>query len=218
MNRVRIAVVVGVALLGILCWFLFRPRPLTPQQLLGASVFHRPQELSPRSGEFSLQINGVDALTDTVVVTCGDPISCTANLPPATPLGSLPPSRALILVPRALNGKDSNYEFIDVYSDRIIVCNYPGPWTAQPDRRRPVIEPFTLPIHPGEYRVRYYLQDSYFAPDMEPVVRTEWLGSGRLIVEPSKSGSDKGCDYVPLSKTKDLIPVQYPPLSPGVSP
>jgi hypothetical protein len=210
MNRVRLAVVTAAVLLGALGWYLFRPRPLTPQQLIGASVFHRPQELSPRGGEFSLRINGVDALTDTVVVTCGEPISCTVTLPPHF-IRDVTPVRTLILVPRAPHGDDSDFEFIDVYSDRLVTCKYRGPRSPEGDHRHPVIEPFQWSIHPGEYRVRYYLQDSYYSPDRDPVIQTEWLGSGRLIVEPSKTGADKGCDYVPLSKKKDLIPVQYPP-------
>lgn len=210
MNRVRWAAAAGAALLGVLAWYLFRPRPLTPQQLIGMSVFHRPQELSPRRGEFSLRINGVDALRDTVVVTCGEPISCEATLPPHVVM-DVPPDRTLIVVPRAPHGDDSDFEFIDVYSDRPVTCKYRGPHSADGDHRRPVIEPFKLPIRPGEYRVRYYLQDSYFLRDADPVIRTEWLGSGRLIVEPPKSGADQGCDYVPLSNKKNLIPVQYPP-------
>lgn len=210
MNRVRLAVASAAVLLGVLGWYLFRPRPLTPQQLIGMSVFHRPQELSPRSSEFSLRINGVDALTETVVVTCGEPISCTATLPPHV-VRDIKPARALILVPRAPHGDDSDFDFIDVYSDRIVACNYRGPLSADGDFRHPEIRPFKWSIHPGEYRVRYYLQDSYNFRDTDPEIRTEWLGSGRLIVEPSKSGVDKGCDYVPLSNKKDLIPVQYPP-------
>ncbi len=190
----------------VVCWWAFRGKPSTPNEVYTKAAFTRPTRLAPSSGEFAVFIDGMDALAEVPTVASNQEIPIVVILPQDSAPGLL---ESIWVVPRLPSQDPEGFEWMDALCD--LILGLPSPVPTPLGEGRECNTRGTFRLRPGEYVLRYYRQISNFDAEKGPP-RNEFLGQGRLRVIPSESTEPS---FVPLEDKKNIMRL-FKPESEGI--
>ena len=193
----------GTTLILALFWWAFRGKPLTPLEERTKIAFTRPTRLAPSSEEYSIFINGDDALKQIPSVPSNQKVSIAVFAPEdSTP--DIFKKNLLLIIPRLSSQGPEGFEWMCTRCDLIVgLRNAPRPALGEGQAFKAHA---TFNLKPGEYVLRFYHQFGPFDAENGPD-QTEFVGQGQLKVTASKSTEPS---FVPLEDKRSMIPLMRP--------
>lgn len=176
-------------------YFKTRPQVSSRATNLHTAMSARPASKSSYAPDVDILYKNQSVFDSEFTCHCDEPVSFTVK--------SLPPQRwgddefelrALIVVPRMLDGPEDDFIYLDPQVDRFFGLN---PRTQNSDFSVLYSNDLNFQLRPGRYRLRYYLQRLFTDMEQEKFPIIEYLGSGTVELTAPLT-NDTACQTLPL--------------------